>query len=151
VGYLIAQRDGSFVALRDSRALPMAYLRAADGRVTGASLLALRGSAMFVTADAPFDATLVVTQQLAPGWRAAVDGHDAETFRDGVFRAVRLARGHHEVTWRYRPPSLIIGSFVTLAALVRVLLSLIFVKRRAHEIFFLSSTKLRGLAERCEV
>jgi hypothetical protein len=129
VGYLIMRRGGSFVALRDARALPMAYLRGADGRMAGASLLAFRGSAMFVTTDAPFDATLVVTQQLAPGWRATIDGHDADTFRDGVFRAVRLARGHHEVAWRYRPASLLIGSFVTLVALMRLLLSFVFVKR----------------------
>ena len=129
----------------------MAYLRAADGRIGGASLLALHGSTMFVTTDAPFDATLVVTQQLAWGWRVAVDGKDADAFRDGVFRAVRVPRGHHEVAWRYRPASLLVGSFVTLAALARLLLSSIFVKGRAHEKNFRSSTRLRGLARRCEV
>ena len=129
VGYIITQREGRFVALRDIHALPMAYLRGADGRIVGTSLLAFTGSSMFVTADAPFDATLVVTQQLVPGWRAAIDGHDAETFRDGIFRAVRLTRGHHEVAWRYRPMSLVIGSVITFAALARLLLSFVFVKR----------------------
>ena len=76
VGYIITQREGRFVALRDIHALPMAYLRGADGRIAGTSLLAFTGSSMFVTADAPFDATLVVTQQLVPGWRAAIDGHE---------------------------------------------------------------------------
>ena len=142
VGYLITRRDGRFVALRDVHALPMAYLRGADGRVVGASLLAFRGSAMFVTTDAPFDAVLVVTQQLVPGWRATVDGRDAETFRDGVFRAVRVARGRHEVAWRYRPMSLLVGSFITVAALARLLLSFLFVKRRAHENFSRASLKI---------
>jgi len=97
---------------------------------------------MFVTTDAPFDAVLVVTQQLVPGWRATVDGRDAETFRDGVFRAVRVARGRHEVAWRYRPMSLLVGSFITVAALARLLLSFLFVKRRAHENFSRASLKI---------
>ena len=84
---------------------------------------------MYVSIDAPFDGALVVTQQLAPGWRAMVDGHDVDPLRDGVFRAVRLTRGHHDVTWRYRPMSLVVGSCVTFLAIARLLLSFVFVKR----------------------
>src|SRR5262249_32853817 len=109
------------------------------------------GSAAFVSTDAPFDTTLVVTQQLAPGWRATIDGHDAETFRLGLFRAVRLSRGHHDVAWRYHPASLIVGACITLLAIARLLLSLLFVKGRAHQNFFARHSKLRGLLERCEV
>src|SRR5262249_2930521 len=121
------------------------------GRIAPSSLLAFTGSSMYVTTDAPFEATLVVTQQLAPGWRATIDGHDADTFRDGLFRAVRLTRGHHEVAWHYRPLSLVAGACVTLLALARLLLSIVFVKRFAHENFFTQHSKLRGLFDRCEV
>jgi hypothetical protein len=147
VGYIITRQG----VLRDGRALPLAYLRAADGRIVPSSLLAFTGSAMYVTTDAPFDATLVVTQQMAPGWRATIDGHDADPFRDGLFRAVRLTRGHHEVAWRYRPLSLIVGSCVTLLAFARLLLSMVFVKGFAHENFFTHHAELRGLFERREV
>ena len=129
VGYIITQIDGKVGALHDSHALPLAYLRGADGRIVPSSLLAFTGSSMFVTIDAPFDGVLVVAQQLAPGWRAAIDGKDAETLRDGIFRAVRVTRGHHEITWRYRPMSLVVGACITILALVRLLLSIIFVKR----------------------
>jgi uncharacterized membrane protein YfhO len=97
---------------------------------------------MFLATDAPIDATLIVTQQLAPGWRVMVDGHDAEPIRDGVFRAVPVSHGHHEVTWRYRPQSLIVGACITFVALLRLLLSIVFVKRSAHENFFRASLKI---------
>src|SRR5262249_17353710 len=129
VGYFLREQAGKVVVYRNPSALPLAYLRSADGRIMPASLLAFRGSTIFITTDAPFDATLVVTQQLTPGWSVLVDWRGAEPIRDGVFRAVRLARGHHEVTWRYRPLSLVVGSCVTLLALARLLLSLLFVKR----------------------
>ena len=131
----LAQGDSVFfehhVMLWKEPQVPMSALNTGGG-IRDAFLQghpSLERRAMFVTADAPFDATLVVTQQLVPGWRAAIDGHDAETFRDGIFRAVRLTRGHHEVAWRYRPMSLVIGSFITFAALARLLLSFVFVKR----------------------
>jgi hypothetical protein len=142
VGYIITQIDGKIGALRATHAFPFAFLRGADGRIASSSLLAFTPTSTYVSIDAPFDGVLVVTQQLAPGWRALVDGHDAETFRDGVFRAVRLTRGHHDVTWRYRPMSLVVGACVTFLALVRLLLSFVFVKRMEHENFFRASLKI---------
>ena len=136
VGYLLREQWGRVGVYRNRAALPMAYARAADGRIVPASWLAFTSSSMYAGSDAPFDATFVITQQLAPGWRASIDGHDAETFRDGVFRAVRVPRGHHEIMWRYRPASLIVGSCVTLLAFARLLLSFVFVKRRTNENFF---------------
>ena len=110
--------------------------------MVGAEWIAFTTSAIHVGVDAPFDGTLVVTQQLAPGWRVTIDGHDSDPLRAGVFRAVRLTRGHHDVTWRYRPMSLVVGACVTLLAMLRLLLSLIFVKRRAHENFFRASLQI---------
>lgn len=144
-GYVLSARGGKVMAQRNPRALPMTYLRAADGRMAPATWLAFTSSAMYVGVDAPFDATLVVTQQFAPGWRAAIDGDDSETFRDGVFRAVRVTRGHHEVAWRYRPRSLVVGACVTLITLLRLLLSIIFVKSSRVKIFFLRHSNLRGV------
>jgi hypothetical protein len=152
VAYIVTKLpDGTLGVLHDTHALPLAYLRGADGRVVASSLLAFTGSAMYVTTDAPFDGTLVVTQQLVPGWRATIDGRDTETFREGVFRAVRVTRGHHEVTWRYRPASLVIGAIVTLLAIARLILSRVLSRVQRTKIFFARPSKLRGLFERCEV
>lgn len=141
-GYVVREQDGRVVVLRNPSALPMAYVRADDGRIAPASWSAFNSVALHVGVDAPFDGTLVVTQQDARGWRATVDGQDAQTFRAGVFRAVRVARGHHEITWRYRPPSLVIGAIITSLALARLLLSMMFVKRISHQKFFGASLKI---------
>jgi hypothetical protein len=141
-GYIVREEGGRIFIRRNDAAFPMAYVRADDGRIAPASWLAFTSSALFIGIDAPFDGTLVVTQRDARGWRASVDGSDAETFRVGVFRALRVARGHHEIAWRYRPLSLMIGACVTLVALVRLLLSSMFVKSLAHEKFFRASLKI---------
>ncbi len=136
-GYLLSPSpSGEVVVRRNRAALPMAYLRAGDGRIASTSWLAFTPTSIYAGIDAPFDGTLVVTQQLAPGWKATIDGHDADTFRVGLFRAVRITRGHHEVTWRYRPLALIAGALVTFLALLRLLLSFVFVKSLATEKFF---------------
>jgi hypothetical protein len=151
IGYIVRERAGKIVIYRNTAALPMAYLRADDGRIVRATSLAFTSSSVFISTDAPFDATLVITQQSAPGWRATIDEHDAETFRSGLFRAVRVTRGHHDVAWRYRPWSLVVGACVTFLAMARLLLPIIFVKSFAHENFFARHPNLRGLLERCEV
>lgn len=47
-------------------------------------------------------------------WQVTVDGAPASLLRaDGVFRAVRLTAGQHEVRFAYRPRALVIGSTVT--------------------------------------
>ena len=142
VGYVIApgalaafepvmMLDGAFVH-RNRGAFPLAYFRD-DGlhRVTYVSALAFTSSSVFIDVDAPADGDVVVTQQSAPGWRVTVDGNPANPHETSVFRGVHVARGHHAIKWMYRPLSLIIGAILTLAALVRLLLSPMFVKRGA--------------------
>jgi Bacterial membrane protein YfhO len=85
-----------------------------------------------VTVNAPQDGILVLRQQHARGWRVAVDGEPAESIViDGVFRGVRVKKGHHEIVWRYRPRSLFIGAAITLATLCTLQIFM-FVKR-SHE------------------
>ncbi len=51
-----------------------------------------------------------VLDSFDPYWRVEVDGHPAPLLRaNGVFRAVRLAPGRHEVRLRYRPTHLYVG------------------------------------------
>jgi len=58
---------------------------------------------------------LVVLDAYAPGWRAEVDGRPAPLLQaDGVFRAVPLPPGRHQVECRYRPASLAWGGVVSL-------------------------------------
>jgi len=83
--------------------------------------------------DSPADGIVVLTQQAAAGWDVEIDGRSAAWQRDGFFRAVRVSRGHHAITWRYHPRALMIGSALTIIAIARLLLSRKFVKRKWHE------------------
>jgi hypothetical protein len=47
---------------------------------------------------------LVLTDSWYPGWRATVDGVEAEILRaDATFRGVVVGEGSHDVVFRYRP------------------------------------------------
>lgn len=87
-----------------------------------------------VVVDAPRPGTLVLMQQDAPGWRVSVDGNETSgSTAHGILRAVRVDRGRHEVVWRYRPASLIVGSVMTLITLAAMQISEIVNRLRARK------------------
>ena len=132
---------GAFVH-RNRGAFPLSYFR--DDvlhRMTYVSSLAFTPSSVFIEVDAPADGEVVVTQQAAPGWSVTIDGEPANPHETSVFRGVHVTRGRHAIKWMYRPLSLVIGAILTLAALVRLLLSPMFVKRRGRENFLRASLK----------
>jgi hypothetical protein len=60
-----------------------------------------------------------------PGWRARVDGRDTPVLRaDGLFRAVRLDVGEHDVEIFFDSASFNRGAFVTLAGLLVIMVVL---------------------------
>ncbi|MBM3314085.1 YfhO family protein, partial [candidate division WOR-3 bacterium] len=62
---------------------------------------------------------LVLTDCYAPDWKVYVDGRRAELLPAyHTFRAVALAAGEHEVTFRYESKYYQLGSYVSLLALV---------------------------------
>ena len=132
IAYVLTATSRGVVAERNPSAFPLAYFRDAAGRIFRPASLAFTTSALFVVLDAPSNGLVVATQQDAPGWSVQIDGKIATPLRDGVFRAVRVTRGHHEIAWRYRPRAFMIGSALTILALARMLLSEKFVKRKWH-------------------
>jgi|GEM_PF-5508046 len=62
---------------------------------------------------------LVMRQVYYPGWKALIDGKTAplETY-NGIFSAVRVPSGKHEVVFRYRPLSFFAGAALSLCALL---------------------------------
>jgi len=99
-------------------------------------MLAFTTSAAHVTVNAIAEGEVVLTQQDAPGWKITLDGKPASASAAGTFRAVRVPAGHHEVSWRYRPPLFFLGAALTTLGLLRLILSNRFVKTSAHKIFF---------------
>jgi hypothetical protein len=66
---------------------------------------------------------LVLTDLAYPGWRAEADGHPVPILRaDGLFRAVALPAGPHQVIFTYRPISFYVGAGVSVAALLVLIL-----------------------------
>src|SRR5258706_9684537 len=133
---------GAFVH-RNRGAFPLAYVIGDSTRhLTPVTNLAFTSSSVFIGVDAPADSDVVVTQQAAPGWSVTVDGMPANPHESSVFRAVHVTRGRHGIKWVYRPLSLVIGAILTLAALMRLLLSFMFVKRAARVNFLCVSLKI---------
>jgi hypothetical protein len=65
---------------------------------------------------------LVVSDAWDPGWKAKVDGRDAEVERvNYVMRGVRVGPGEHRVEFSYRPWSFTVGWIVSLTALLTLL------------------------------
>ncbi|HEY70158.1 MAG TPA: YfhO family protein [Anaerolineae bacterium] len=56
------------------------------------------------------DAWLILSDTWYPGWRASVDGIEADILRaDYLFRAIRVPAGEHLVVFRYEPLSVRLG------------------------------------------
>jgi hypothetical protein len=100
----------------------------AEARITQESPTAMR-----ITAAVPRGGGyLVVVDAYDPNWTAAVDGVAAPLLEaDGLFRAVHLAAGRHEVALRYRSRPLRWGVVVSVATAVLLLAGCLYRPRRA--------------------
>ena len=64
-------------------------------------------------ADAPV--LLILSDAAYPGWTATVDGAPAPLYTaNGMFRALLLPPGLHEITFHFRPTSYLIGRWISL-------------------------------------
>lgn len=85
--------------------------------------------------DSPTGGVVVLTQQDAEGWNVAVDGtRVAKRLANGIFRAVDVPAGRHEVVWTYRPLTFFLGAAMTIITLGSLQLAA-FVKRRRKQNF----------------
>jgi hypothetical protein len=84
-------------------------------------------TSVLVTATAPEDgAYLVLLDSFDPGWNAAVDGRSAPLLRaDGVFRAVRIPAGRHQVRFAFRPRAAWTGGLISLATLAGLVIAVV--------------------------
>lgn len=78
---------------------------------------------IIATVEAPAGGWLVLSDLWYPGWRAKLDDEPTEMFRaDGVFRAVWVPPGEHQVGFVFRPPSFMVGTGLSLVTLVSIVL-----------------------------
>jgi hypothetical protein len=86
----------------------------------GAASVALESPERLVlTVSALEPGFVVVADAFAPGWQAILDGRTVPILRaDGLFRAVAVAAGRHELEMVYRPAEVRAGLGLSLAALL---------------------------------
>ena len=103
--------------------------------VTSATFIELDTRHAHLVVDAPSDGIVMLTQQDSPSWHVFVDGVEKKKLlASGVFRAVEIFKGRHDVIWRYRASSLLAGAWMTAITSSLLLLSK-FVKRNRAKNF----------------
>jgi hypothetical protein len=141
-----ASYDSSDDALRASIAHPDraalfispnigARLATAQPLVKSATFIEMDTRHAHVVVDAPSDGIVMLTQQDSPAWHVFVDGVEKKKLlASGIFRAVEVAKGHHDIAWRYASASLLVGACMTVITSLLLLLSK-FVKRITRKNF----------------
>jgi len=87
-----------------------------------------------VQAKMTCDGMVVLSDTYYPGWDAKIDGQPVEIHEvDFAFRGVVVSRGTHQITFRYRPGSFVVGVVLTLAGLLAAALITIFGQNRDRE------------------
>ncbi len=68
--------------------------------------------------DARTAGRFVLAEQFYPGWEARIDGRTAPVQRwKGTFQSVMVPPGAHEISFRYRPRSLLYGALISFLTL----------------------------------
>ena len=89
-------------------------------------------NSILLDVSAKEDGFLVLNEVSYPGWKAYIDGNEERLYRaDYLFRAVPINKGTHKVKMVFSPTSLKIGFGVTLATVIVIALSWIFLKRHS--------------------
>src|SRR5262249_20111994 len=69
---------------------------------------------------------VVLSDAWYPGWEASVDGQPTPLLRaDGLFRAIRIAPGDHDVVFTYRSRPFEIGLIISLVSLVALIAAVV--------------------------
>ena len=110
----------------------LSWLQNAEG--LSAKITGYTANQVTATVESARGGRLVLTDLAYPGWSVRVDGELAESVRvEGMFRGVDVPPGSHEVTWIYRPTSVIVGAVLTAVSLV-LLVGACLVGRRRFEL-----------------
>ena len=110
-------------------AVPLVGTWSADG--SRARITERRANKVRITVDVESHGYLVLLDTYFPGWRAEVDGKTAPIYpANGLFRAVRVSAGRHEVVFSYLPTSFLLG--LGLAAVAAAILAWLLLRERSR-------------------
>jgi hypothetical protein len=118
-GLPVVFRSAHAVIVEDKDALPLARLNLASGGSRQAKITSRQPDRVVIQTPDATSGRLVLADPAYPGWTVTVDGHAAKALvQRGIFRAVDVPAGVHQVVWTFRPPRLVLGAFISLAALI---------------------------------
>ncbi|GAB4153992.1 MAG: hypothetical protein Fur0021_20160 [Candidatus Promineifilaceae bacterium] len=70
---------------------------------------------VLIHAQTSASALLILSDAAYPGWTAAIDGQETEILiANGMFRALLLPAGNHEIAFHFRPASYFLGRWISL-------------------------------------
>jgi uncharacterized membrane protein YfhO len=109
------------------------------GRPIAATITSYRNNSVLIEVETEEPAWLVLADSFASGWRAQAVEHrangEAKSLEihqvNGILRGVLLAQGQWQVEFRYRPPGLVAGLFLSLAAILVLAMLLLSRRRRS--------------------
>ncbi len=109
--------DPRRLAFVDEGAAPDLPETSARAAVGGARVLASSPDEVQLELEATRPALVILSDRFDPGWSVEVDGLPGTVLRaDGIFRAVEVTAGKHQVQFRYRAPGRA-GWWITAATL----------------------------------
>lgn len=120
--------DHDAVVYENKTAKPRFYFQDSVSRVR---VVSYTPNAVTLEVNSEKDQTLASSEVYYPGWRAYIDGKNADIqVTNGVFRTLFVPAGKHTVVYRYVPYVFVIGAFVSLGSAVLLgILSVIMGKR----------------------
>jgi hypothetical protein len=95
------------------------WLKGNPSTVPGsASIVSDKSTEVVIQAESDRDCMLFLADSYYPGWRALVDGQEAQVYRANyLFRAIQLPKGKHEVRFVFEPASFDLGKDISLYTL----------------------------------
>ena len=105
-------------------AVPMdAYLQQAEAlQANAAEDVRVSGKRISATVDIPESRILQIAVPYSIGWNCHIDGKEADILRsDGMYMAVIVPEGRHEIVLRYKTPYLRAGLIISLLTLLVLL------------------------------
>lgn len=115
---LIPPRDSYFRTFEFMKARPPYGWNSSDGEAKAHCVRWEPGAREFMV-DSESGGRFTLAEQFYPGWQATIDGSPAVIQRwSEAFQAVMVPRGGHRVAFRFRPFSLRLGAWMSLLAVV---------------------------------
>jgi hypothetical protein len=117
--------------LIEASSVPAEWSSRLDQLSIPAKITSRSNTSVNLEADLPWPGFLVLNESYFRGWTATVDREPAPVLvANGFVRAVEVASGHHQVSFRFQTPGLTAGAAISLGSWLALALAWLLVRRR---------------------